>query len=93
VVGADKHWKMLFPSPRYGVEALLKLIEAVDAKAMLTPETPLPIVTEILDKKEIKSHQIPSVEQCFASNVDHYPFTKTFEECKYDEMLCLRKLV
>jgi hypothetical protein len=82
---------MLFPSPRYGVEALLKLIEAVDAKAMLTPETPLPIVTEILKKIELESHEIPSVDQCFASKVDEYPFMKTFEECKDEEMLCLRK--
>jgi hypothetical protein len=84
---------MLFPSPRYGVAALLKLIEAVDAKAILIPETPLPIVTEILKKKEMKSQQIPSAEQCIASNVDHYPFTNKFEECKDDEILCLRKLV
>ncbi|CAN9080320.1 unnamed protein product [Alternaria alternata] len=82
-------YKMLFPSPRYGVEALVKLVEAVDAKAMLTPETPLPIVSEILEKKEMKSYQIPSVEQCFASSVDEYPFTKTFEECKDEETLCL----
>ncbi|OWY54654.1 acetyl-CoA synthetase-like protein [Alternaria alternata] len=80
---------MLFPSPRYGVAALLKLIEAVDAKAILIPETPLPIVTEILKKKEMKSQQIPSAEQCIASNVDHYPFTNKFEECKDDEILCL----
>ncbi|OAG18818.1 acetyl-CoA synthetase-like protein [Alternaria alternata] len=82
-------YKMLFPSPRYGVEALLKLIEAVDAEAMLTPETPLPIVTEILKKIELESHEIPSVDQCFASKVDEYPFMKTFEECKDEEMLCL----
>lgn len=82
---------MLFPSPRYGIEALLKLVEAVDAKAMLTPETPLPIVSEILEKKEMKSYRISSVEQCFARIVDEYPFTKTFEECKDEEMLCLRK--
>jgi hypothetical protein len=91
LIGADSRWQMLFPSPRYGVEALVKLIEAVDAKAMLTPDTPLPIMTKILQKKEMTSYQIPSVEQCFATKVDKYPFTKTFEECKDEEMLCLRE--
>lgn len=81
---------MLYPSPRYGAEALIKLIEAAGAKTMLTPETPLPVVTEILQKKEMKQYQIPSLEQCFAKKAEKYPFTKTFEECKDEALLCLR---
>ncbi|RAR00421.1 acetyl-CoA synthetase-like protein [Stemphylium lycopersici] len=82
-------YKMLYPSPRYGAEALIKLIEAAGAKTMLTPETPLPVVTEILQKKEMKQYQIPSLEQCFAKKAEKYPFTKTFEECKDEALLCL----
>jgi len=90
VIDADCSWQMLYPSPRYGAEALVKLIEAAGAKVMLTPETPLPVVTETLQKKEMKQYQIPSLEQCFAKKAEKYPFTKIFEECKDEALLCLR---
>lgn len=84
---------MLFPSPRYGAEALVKLIEAIDAKVLLSPETPYPIEAEILENKQdtLRKLQLPSVDQFFAERVAKYPFTDTFETCKDKPAICLRK--
>lgn len=85
---------MLFPAPRYGAQALVRLIEAVDAKALLSPETPYPIEQEITEtKKELRKVHIPTVDQLFAETVAKYPFTKTFETCKDEPLICLRKLM
>lgn len=85
---------MLFPSPRYGPEALGKLIETVDAKVLLSPETPYAVEAEIVEKKKgvITKFQAPSVDQLFAERVAVYPFAKTFATCKDEPMICLRKL-
>ncbi|KAJ5020508.1 hypothetical protein J3E73DRAFT_435474 [Bipolaris maydis] len=84
-------YKMLFPSPRYGSEALGKLIETVDAKVLLSPETPCPAEADIIEKKKgvVTKLQAPSVDQLFAERVAVYPFTKTFETCKDEPMICL----
>jgi hypothetical protein len=81
---------MLFPSPRYGAEALVKLIESVDSEVMLMPETPIPIVEGVLSKKEMKTLQIPSVEQLLKSNSQPYPFNKTFLQHSQEPLICLR---
>jgi hypothetical protein len=82
---------MLFPSPRYGTEALVKLIGTVDAKVMLVPETPVPVCAEVLQKREMKKLQVPSAEALLTANTEPYPFTKTFEEHKHEPLICLRK--
>lgn len=84
-------YKMLFPSPRYGPEALGKLIETVDAKVLLSPETPYAVEAEIVEKKKgvITKFQAPSVDQLFAERVAVYPFAKTFATCKDEPMICL----
>lgn len=84
---------MLFPSPRYGAEALVRLIEAIDAKVLLSPETPYPIEAEILEKKKgsLRRLQLPNVDYFFTDRVAKYPFAKTFETCKDEPMICLRK--
>ncbi|KAF1832681.1 acetyl-CoA synthetase-like protein [Decorospora gaudefroyi] len=83
--------KMLFPSPRYGAPALIKLIDSVDAKVMLTPEIALPITSEILQEKpQMQSLQIPTVDQLLgAEGVQAYPFTKTFEQHGHEQFVCL----
>ncbi|XP_014559115.1 hypothetical protein COCVIDRAFT_35652 [Bipolaris victoriae FI3] len=84
-------YKMLFPSPRYGSEALGKLIETIDAKVLLSPETPYPVEAEILEKSKggITKLQAPSVDQLFAERVAAYPFTKTFATCKDEPAICV----
>ncbi|USP73475.1 hypothetical protein yc1106_00749 [Curvularia clavata] len=87
-------YKMLFPSPRYGAEALVKLIEAIDAKVLLSPETPYPIEAEILKNKKdtLRKLQLPNVDHFFSGRVTRYPFAKTFDTCKDEPMICLQGL-
>jgi hypothetical protein len=84
---------MLFPSPRYGCEALTNLIDAVNAKVLLSPETPYPIETEVMEKRKsvMKRIDAPSVDALFTEKVADYPFTKTFEACKDEPLVCLRE--
>ncbi|RYO73516.1 hypothetical protein AA0113_g151 [Alternaria arborescens] len=82
-------YKMLFPSPRYGAEALVKLIESVDAKVMLTPEVPIPVVEGVLSKRSMKTLQIPGVEQLLKSAAEPYPYKKTFQEHSKEPLICL----
>lgn len=83
---------MLFPSPRYGAEALVKLLETVGATALLTSESPYPVQAEILERKSLQTHSVPSVEELFSRDeVERYPFSKTFAEHKHEPLICLRK--
>jgi len=81
---------MLFPSPRYGAEALVKLIDSVDAKAMLKSEIPIPVVKDVLSMKDMKTLQIPSVEQLLTSKPEPYPYNKTYEQNSQEPFVCLR---
>ncbi|EOA83950.1 uncharacterized protein SETTUDRAFT_138651 [Exserohilum turcica Et28A] len=83
-------YKMLFPSPRYGAEALVKLLETVGATALLTSESPYPVQAEILERKSLQTHSVPSVEELFSRDeVERYPFSKTFAEHKHEPLICL----
>jgi hypothetical protein len=82
---------MLFPSPRYGAEALVKLLDTVNANVMLVPEAPLPVVSEVLEKREMKRFQIPSADELLNAKTEPYPFSKTFKEHKDEPLICLRK--
>lgn len=81
---------MLFPSPRYGAEALVKLIESVDAQTMLKPEIPIPVVKDVLSMKNMKTLQIPSVEQLLTSKSESYPYDKTYQRSSREPFVCLR---
>lgn len=81
---------MLFPSPRYGAEALVKLIESVDEKAMLKSEIPIPVVKDVLSMKDMKTLQIPSVEQLLTSKAEPYPYNKTYQQNSREPFVCLR---
>ena len=81
---------MLLPSPRYGAEALVKLIESVDAKVMLTPEMPISVVEGVLSKKHMKTLQIPGVEQLLTSKSEPYSYNKTFQQHSNEPLICLR---
>ncbi|KAG9191819.1 hypothetical protein G6011_10553 [Alternaria panax] len=82
-------YKMLLPSPRYGAKALVELIESVDAKVMLTPELPMPVVQGVLSNRSMKTLQIPSVEELLKRNVEPYPYKKTFREHSQEPLICL----
>jgi len=82
-------YKMLFPSPRYGAQALVKLIESVDAKVMLMPEACVPVVDEVLERREMKALRVPTVDWLLTKETSRYPYTKNFEDCKHEPFVCL----
>lgn len=80
---------MLFPTPRYGAEAITTLIARANGSVMLVPSTPLPVVSEVLAKRSMRTFDFPSVEHFLASQPAPYPFTKTFEAHKHEPLVCL----
>lgn len=80
---------MLFPTPRYGAEAITTLISRANGSVMLTPSVPFPIVSEILNKRSMSTFELPSIEHFLASKPAPYPFTKTFESSRYEPLVCL----
>jgi acyl-coenzyme A synthetase/AMP-(fatty) acid ligase len=81
---------MLFPSPRYGAESITRLITQVDSHTLLQPiDTPIPVIHEILQKRSMRTYQIPSLHTLLASSNRPYPFTKTFQEHKHEPFLTL----
>jgi acyl-coenzyme A synthetase/AMP-(fatty) acid ligase len=80
---------MLFPSPRYGAEAITRLIDQVDSNIMLLTSDPVPVSAEILQKRSMRTYQTPSLEALLSSKPQPHPFTKTFQEHKHEPFLCL----
>lgn len=80
---------MLFPTPRYGAEAITKLIGLTGSTTMLKPANPYPVVSEVLDKREMKVFEIPSVDEFLSTKTSSYPYTKSFEACKDEALVCL----
>jgi acyl-coenzyme A synthetase/AMP-(fatty) acid ligase len=80
---------MLFPSPRYGAEAISKLIDQVDGKILLDPSPPLPVAAEVLQRRPMRTYQIPSLEDLLTTPTQPYPFTKTFAQHKNEAYVSL----
>lgn len=80
---------MLLPSPRYGAEALVKLIEQVDGEIIITPASPLPVTQDILQKRKMKTYHIPPLEELLQAQTARYPFTKTFQKYKNEPLISL----
>jgi acyl-coenzyme A synthetase/AMP-(fatty) acid ligase len=89
-------YKMLFPSPRYGAEAIARLIdsEIVQSNIMLQPIDPAPVVAQVLQKRPMRTYQIPSLETLLSSTNNNnksraYPFPKTYAAHKHEPFLVL----
>jgi acyl-coenzyme A synthetase/AMP-(fatty) acid ligase len=81
---------MLFPSPRYGAEAIAKLIDQIDgSRIMLSPIVPLPVVAEIIQRRPMRTLKVPSLETLLTYKRPPYPFTKTFGQHKHEPFLTL----
>lgn len=80
---------MLFPTPRYGAEAITTLISRANGSVMLIPSTPFPVVSEILAKKPMRAYDFPLVEHFLSARPMPYPFTKTFESNRHEPLVCL----
>ncbi|KAH7062833.1 hypothetical protein BKA63DRAFT_186920 [Paraphoma chrysanthemicola] len=82
-------YKMLFPSPRYGAEAIARLIDQVDGKIMLYSYPPSPIIAQVLQKRPMHKLQIPSLEDLLDADTQPYPFHKTFQQHKHEPLVAL----
>jgi acyl-coenzyme A synthetase/AMP-(fatty) acid ligase len=80
---------MLFPSPRYGAEAITKLIEQVDGDILITTSSPFPVSVEILSQRPMRTFTIPSLDELYAAKTEPYPFTKTYAQHKQEPFVCL----
>lgn len=91
VIGAVKAgYKMLFTSPRYSSEAQVKLMKAVDCKAILTSSiiTPMSEIVEQVarDHGNIKVYQVPPTTFFLDGKFEPFPYAKSFKEA-HDEPL------
>ncbi|KAJ8112587.1 hypothetical protein OPT61_g5072 [Boeremia exigua] len=82
-------YKMLFPNPRYGVEAISTLTSLANGSVMLTPTEPFPVVKAVSNKCSMRNVEVPSVDHFLASTSDSYPYTKTFEASRNEPLICL----
>jgi acyl-coenzyme A synthetase/AMP-(fatty) acid ligase len=80
---------MLFPTPRYGVEAITAIITRANGSIMLVPSTPFPVISEVLAKRSMRTLDFPSIEHFLDSEPAPYQFTKTFEANKHEPLVCL----
>ncbi|KAJ4987110.1 thioester reductase domain-containing protein [Stagonosporopsis vannaccii] len=82
-------YKMLFPTPRYGVEATNALISIAGGSVMLLPSQADPIASEIVARRSMQSHKIPNPENLLTSKPEPYPYEKTFEANRNEPLVCL----
>jgi acyl-coenzyme A synthetase/AMP-(fatty) acid ligase len=80
---------MLFPTPRYGTEAVTRLIASVDGNVMLVPSEASSVVSEVLLKRPMRKSDFPSVEDLLTSSTAPYTWTKTFASNKHEPLVCL----
>ncbi|KAF1945066.1 acetyl-CoA synthetase-like protein [Clathrospora elynae] len=82
-------YKMLFPSPRYGTESLVALINQVNSTIMLTPEVPLPVAGEVLEQRDMRNYSIPTLEYLITAHPEHYHYTKTYAQHQHEPLVSL----
>lgn len=94
VIGAVKAgYKMLFISPRYSSEGQVRLMKAVDCKAILTSS----IITEMSEIVEqvaerhgdIQVYQVPMTTFFLDGKYDSFPYEKSFEEARDEPLVVL----
>lgn len=80
---------MLFPTPRYDVEAIAKLTELVNGNVMLVPEDPLIVTLEVIERRRMRRIDFPSLDHFLDARPATYPYTKTLELNKDEALVCL----
>ncbi|KAF7924021.1 hypothetical protein EAE99_006682 [Botrytis elliptica] len=81
---------MFFDSPRNSQEGHIALLESLDCKILLVPET-LPAITQsLLSKRQIRTLKIQNLQELLSDNsVSSYPYTKTFDQARYEPFVVL----
>ncbi|RDW63569.1 hypothetical protein BP6252_11114 [Coleophoma cylindrospora] len=89
VLAANKvGFKLLLPSPRDSVEAQLNLLRLTSAKAIITSRG-YPV--DLLPKASLPVEFAPELDDLLAKGeVRDYPYTKSFEEGRFDPWMVLQ---
>ncbi|KAF2728286.1 acetyl-CoA synthetase-like protein [Polyplosphaeria fusca] len=82
-------YKMLFPSPRYSKDALVKLIRTLDGSIMLAPSSNSPITDAVVSAAEMSAYTIPELESLLDTPHAPYPYLKTFEGARSEPLVAL----
>ncbi|KAI0021598.1 hypothetical protein F4780DRAFT_270976 [Xylariomycetidae sp. FL0641] len=84
-------YQLFLSSPRNTLDAHLQLLEELDCQVFLMPpKFPLPVIKQILAKRDMRVLGIPGAEHWLEPQpVKHYPYTKTYEEARLDPFVVL----
>jgi acyl-CoA synthetase (AMP-forming)/AMP-acid ligase II len=80
---------MFFTSPRNSIPAHSHLFNRLECKTLLTSSPTPPVVSAIVGAHPLKVLEVPSVQDLLHKKYAHYPYTKTFEEAKFDPLIAL----
>ncbi|POS75830.1 hypothetical protein DHEL01_v205783 [Diaporthe helianthi] len=82
--------KLLVPDGRFMQDGLGSLLKATDCKVWLHAEGEAFKTEAGLGELGIETRQFPSLEWCLeAEGTTAYPYTKTYEEAKHDEIIII----
>ncbi|TGO74968.1 hypothetical protein BELL_0244g00130 [Botrytis elliptica] len=81
---------MFFSSPRNSLEGHIALLESLGCRILLVPET-LPSTTQnLLSKRQTRTLKIQNLQELLSDNsVPSYPYTKTFDQARYEPFVVL----
>lgn len=83
-------WKALFLSPKNSTDGVLAVLAATDCTIWVNPidAAPLPLVKEVLDKREMTLLQLPLLEELLCEDsTNPFPYNKSFNEAE-NEPFC-----
>ncbi len=82
---------MLFTSPRYSPLAQIKLMQAVECRAILTPASgTTPLIDSIsAEHGNLPIVQIPDLVQLFEGTHKVFPYNRNFEQAKDEPLVVL----
>ena len=84
---------MLFVSPRNSREAHLNLFDKTNCRIVWFAEPFGPTIESWLKEREMRAHQVGSVEEWLPENGDistpHFPFDETFEKAQWEPLAVL----
>ncbi|KAI1632027.1 L-aminoadipate-semialdehyde dehydrogenase [Biscogniauxia mediterranea] len=83
-------YKALLVSPRNSLEGSMAVIDRTDCHIWVRPRRPIPMVNQILEKKQMEVLDIPDLEELLNPRpVAEYPFEKTWDEAHLDPFVVL----
>ncbi|KAI0835425.1 putative NRPS-like enzyme [Hypoxylon sp. FL0890] len=90
VLGAIKAgYVILLTSPRNSPAAHRGLFDSVKCRTLVTTDPAPPSVISILEAVKPRQLTVPSVEELLEKPYPHFPFTKTFEQARWDPLFII----